>query len=321
MAFPTVSVIIPVRNEAKRIRQCIEGILKQTVPVQEIIVIDSGSTDGTLDILADFPMVDVIEIDGSTFNHGLTRNLGVERATGEFCQLTVGDAYAYNEFWLEEMLKGFVDDEVRAVCGQQVVDHLPENNPLQWFRPVDPISEIKRLQFSPREWSFKSKQEQRDASRWDDVNAMYRKSAMETMPFEETGYSEDLIWANNALKQGWALSQNHNARVYHFHFETKEFRFKRTLTTSYFIYKLHGVLTELPKRKKITAHLIDFLRLVKLTKSPLKAAQWLRYNIRSYTGYYNAINLAHTALKTGEKEFDQQHQLHCAKPPIPPKSK
>ena len=55
MAFPTVSVIIPVRNEAKRIRQCIEGILKQTVPVQEIIVIDSGSTDGTLEILAEFP--------------------------------------------------------------------------------------------------------------------------------------------------------------------------------------------------------------------------------------------------------------------------
>ena len=65
MAFPTVSVIIPVRNEAKRIRQCIEGILKQTVPVQEIIVIDSGSTDGTLEILMEFPEVDVVEIDGS----------------------------------------------------------------------------------------------------------------------------------------------------------------------------------------------------------------------------------------------------------------
>ena len=135
MAFPTVSVIIPVRNEAKRIRQCIEGILKQTVPVQEIIVIDSGSTDGTLDILADFPAVDVIEIDGSTFNHGLTRNLGVEHATGEFCQLTVGDAYAYNEFWLEEMLKGFADEEVMAVCGQQVVDHLLKTTHCNGFDP------------------------------------------------------------------------------------------------------------------------------------------------------------------------------------------
>ena len=229
MAFPTVSVIIPVRNEAKRIKQCIEGILKQTVPVHEIIVIDSGSTDGTLDILAEFPQVDLIEIDGSTFNHGLTRNLGVERATGEFCQLTVGDAYAYNEFWLEEMLKGFVDDEVMAVCGQQVVDHLPENNPIQWFRPIDPISRLKRIQFTNEAWSKLSNQERRDASRWDDVNAMYKRSSLIAMPFEKTGYSEDLIWANNALEQGWAICQNHNSRVYHFHYETREFRFKRTL--------------------------------------------------------------------------------------------
>ena len=143
MGFPTVSVIIPVRNEAKRIRQCIEGILKQTVPVQEIIVIDSGSTDGTLEVLAEFPEVDVVEIDGSTFNHGLTRNLGVERATGEFCQLTVGDAYAYNDVWLEEMLKGFLDDEVMAVCGQQVVDHLPGKQPdavVPAFRPPHPAT-------------------------------------------------------------------------------------------------------------------------------------------------------------------------------------
>ena len=163
MAFPTVSVIIPVRNEAKRIRQCIEGILKQTVPVHEIIVIDSGSTDGTLGILAEFPQVDLIEIDGSTFNHGLTRNLGVERATGEFCQLTVGDAYAYNEFWLEEMLKGFVDDEVMAVCGQQVVDHLPENNPMQWFRPSGPPT-FRRVQHKDGAWDLLSPEEKK--SRW-----------------------------------------------------------------------------------------------------------------------------------------------------------
>ncbi|MGY8942395.1 MAG: glycosyltransferase family 2 protein, partial [Flavobacteriales bacterium] len=90
---PKISVIIPVRNEALRIRQCIEGIRKQTVSVHEVIVIDSGSTDGTREILSEYPDVTVIEIDGSTFNHGLTRNLGVEASSGDFCLLTVGDAY------------------------------------------------------------------------------------------------------------------------------------------------------------------------------------------------------------------------------------
>ena len=319
MAFPTVSVIIPVRNEAKRIRQCIEGILKQTVPVHEIIVIDSGSTDGTLDILAEFPQIDLIEIDGSTFNHGLTRNLGVERATGEFCQLTVGDAYAYNEFWLEEMLKGFVDDEVMAVCGQQVVDHLPENNPLQWFRPVDLISRVKRIQFTNEAWSKLSNQERRDASRWDDVNAMYKRSALIAMPFEKTGYSEDLIWANNALEQGWAICQNHNSRVYHFHYETKEFRFKRTLTSLYFIYKLHDVLPREPSVWSLKYKSVLFLRLLKLTFNPIQAMKWLHYNIDCHRGYSEAILVAKSALEIGEDELDRQHQFQCSKPPIPPK--
>ena len=47
MNFPTVSVVMPVKNEALKIKACIEGILAQTVPVNEIIVVDSGSADGT----------------------------------------------------------------------------------------------------------------------------------------------------------------------------------------------------------------------------------------------------------------------------------
>ena len=52
-SFPNISVVIPVKNEAGKIRECIEGILSQSIPVLEIIVVDSGSTDGTIEILQD----------------------------------------------------------------------------------------------------------------------------------------------------------------------------------------------------------------------------------------------------------------------------
>ena len=135
--FPSVSVIIPVKNEAVKIRACIDGILSQTVPVAEIIVIDSGSTDETVAILRSYKEVTLIEIPGTEFNHGATRNLGVSKATGEFVLLTVGDARPYNNFWIEELLNGFVDEEVAGVCGQQVVPHETDKNPVEWFRPVD----------------------------------------------------------------------------------------------------------------------------------------------------------------------------------------
>ena len=278
MAFPTVSVIIPVRNEAKRIRQCIEGILKQTVPVHEIIVIDSGSTDGTLDILAEFPKVDLIKIDGSTFNHGLTRNLGVERATGEFCQLTVGDAYAYNDVWLEEMLKGFVDDEVMAVCGQQVVDHLPENNPMQWFRPSDGPT-FRRVQHKDGAWDQLSPEEKRADGGWDDVNAMYRRDALINQPFRETSYSEDKIWLDEAMRNGHAVTFNTAARVYHYHYEDADFMYRRTITGLYFNYRIFGTrpaLWQAPKSWKSMAIRFKWTY-VKSGINPISALRWWAY--------------------------------------------
>ena len=320
MAFPTVSVIIPVRNEAKRIRQCIEGILKQTVPVHEIIVIDSGSTDGTLEILAEFPQVDLIEIDGSTFNHGLTRNLGVERATGEFCQLTVGDAYAYNEFWLEEMLKGFVDDEVMAVCGQQVVDHLPENNPMQWFRPSgDPT--FRRVQHKDGAWDRLSPDKKKADGGWDDVIAMYRRKALLNQPFRETSYSEDKIWLDEAMRNGHAVVYNSAARVYHYHYEDADFMYRRTITGLYFNYRTFGIV---PKPPPNTVSLRALLRRAKFLyfKSSLtfsEANTWWNYHSERLDAGRKGARAFLRQLKLGEKELDTFHAELCGKPPIPVK--
>ena len=320
MTFPTVSVIIPVRNEAKRIRQCIEGILKQTVPVQEIIVIDSGSTDGTLEILAEFPEVDVVEIDGSTFNHGLTRNLGVERATGEFCQLTVGDAYAYNEFWLEEMLKGFLDEEVMAVCGQQVVDHLPENNPMQWFRPSGPPT-LRRVQHNQGAWDKLSPEEKRADGGWDDVIAMYRRQALLDQPFRATSYSEDKIWLDEAMRNGHAVSYNTAARVYHYHYEDADFMYRRTITGLYFNYRTFGLI---PKQWTVPKSWRSRARRFKWTylKSGLtlrEASSWWTYQNDRFKALERGIHDFLLKKGQGEESLDQFHSELCGKPPIPAK--
>ena len=320
MDFPTVSVIIPVRNEAKRIRQCIEGILHQTVPVQEIIVIDSGSTDGTLEILAEFPELDVIHIDSSSFNHGLTRNLGVARATSEFCQLTVGDAYAYNEFWLEEMLNGFVDDQVQAVCGQQVVDHLLENNPTQWFRPAtNPKLQI--VQAKNDEWRNFSPEQRLMLGGWDDVNAMYRRTALLSQPFRRTNYSEDIIWLNECLENNGKVVYNRAARVYHYHNESFDFAYRRTLTTHYFRYRIYG---SIPVLKHNINPVKSFLRRIKLTfwssgMSPVQALKWWRYESARIAGRKRGTREFIAALNQGEEALDAHHANVCGKPPIPVK--
>ena len=81
--------------------------MRQTLIAQsEIIVIDSGSTDRSLEIVRRYP-VRLIEIPASEFNHGSTRNLGVRAAKGEYVVMTVQDALPGSDDWLELFLAGF----------------------------------------------------------------------------------------------------------------------------------------------------------------------------------------------------------------------
>src|SRR5690348_14488079 len=52
--WPLVSVLVPARNEEKRIRPCLESLLKQDYPRYELLVLDDQSTDGTLKLLKSY---------------------------------------------------------------------------------------------------------------------------------------------------------------------------------------------------------------------------------------------------------------------------
>jgi rhamnosyltransferase len=132
-----ISVVIPVKNGASWLDACIQGIMSQTLFYKtEIIAIDSGSTDDSLAVLNKYP-VRIYQIAPAEFNHGLTRNYGVELSRGEYVVMTVQDARPADDQWLEKLLKGFsVAENVAGVCGSQIVPHDRDKNPVDWFRPV-----------------------------------------------------------------------------------------------------------------------------------------------------------------------------------------
>ena len=317
---PSVSVIIPVKNEAAKIRSCIEGILSQTIPVQEIIVIDSGSTDGTVDILKSFKEVTLIEIPGSTFNHGLTRNLGVQKAGGEYVLMTVGDARPCNEYWIEELLKGFDNENVAGVCGQQVVPHDKDKNPVEWFRPATEATVLK-YHFPKGVFETLLPQQKKEACGWDDVTAMYRKKILEELPFRETSYSEDAIWAKDALQAGYTIVYNTAARVYHYHLGNKDFTFKRSLTTLYFRYKHFGYITPLPSGGMLQKVRLAKMIFLKKELTIREKIAWWKYNLVQQRAIYDAIKVFKQALQVSEKNLDAVHEQWCGKPPIPVKQK
>ncbi len=238
-----ISIVIPVKNGMDTLPQAIEGIQKQTLFSDcEVVIIDSGSTDGSVEYLKQFEFVHVIGIDPKTFNHGETRNLGVQYTSGDFVVMTVQDAVASDEFWLQTMLKHFSDEAVAGVCGQQIVPHHPDKNPHEWFRPQSkPI--VKYVQYNTKEdFEALSPQEKRNACGWDDVNAMYRKRVMQQIPFETVAFGEDMLWARAALEHGHKLVYDYAVRVNHYHFQFPDYTYRRVLIANVFVYKCFGLV-------------------------------------------------------------------------------
>ncbi|MBO9572486.1 MAG: glycosyltransferase family 2 protein [Chitinophagaceae bacterium] len=283
-----ISIVIPVKNGGRWIERCISNIINQSLfPLSEIIVIDSGSTDNTIEILKKYS-VQVHTIQPEAFNHGLTRNKGVELSTGQYVVMTVQDAWPADKHWLQKLLDGFTDDLVAGVCGEQLVPHTEEFSPLEWHVPQTD-TKVKRYHFNTAaEFQQLTPNEKRRAGSWDNVTAMYKKEALINIPFEETVYAEDVIWAVTALKSGYALVYNPTAIVYHHHFESEEYTYNRTLLGLHYRHKYFGTAYReaTPSRK-----LLRLKRLLFSGLPPAKIIFWLKY-------YFNKRKQARAAHKT-----------------------
>ena len=93
--YKKVSIIVPVYNAEKTIERCIKSILKQTYNNIEIIIVNDGSTDNSLHICYELSKLDkrIIVID--TVNKGVSvaRNIGIEKAKGDYIAFVDADDY------------------------------------------------------------------------------------------------------------------------------------------------------------------------------------------------------------------------------------
>lgn len=309
-----VSVIIPVKNGDYWLRDTLRAIFNQKINGRlEVIVIDSGSTDGSLEIIRSFP-VRLIEIHPGTFNHGLTRNLGVREARGEFVVMTVQDAKPVDECWLQNMLNGFVDDSVAGVCGQQVVPHDMDKNPLQWFLPRTSPS-ITKYQFPAGQFERLPAATKRQVCGWDDVTAMYRREALINLPFRDTVFAEDLMWSIDALHKGYSIVYNPAARVYHYHHDEPEFALRRSFIEYYHFYKMLGY-KPVPVNNNWKRKLQDIKLLIRLKKlSWSEKWTWFWYNQRVRNKMNQAAVIFNEALEQGPEALMERYQQLCGKVP------
>lgn len=161
-----VSIIIPTYNVEQYLRECLDSIVKQTEKEIEIICVNDGSTDASLDIIKEYALNDgrIIVISGPNGGYGKAMNKGLERATGEYIGIVEPDDFValnmYEELYKEakkydaDLVKADFYRFTREENGNMNLNynHLSDDEN-DYGRVVCPVEEQKAFRFIMNTWS------------------------------------------------------------------------------------------------------------------------------------------------------------------------
>ena len=117
-----ISVIVPVYNVEKYLRECIDSIISQTLTDIEIIAINDGSPDNSLEILREYEKKDnrIIVIDKKNEGVGKARNDGINASSGEFIAFMDSDDYYPSNTVLETLYNVAIQNDVKIAGGRKI---------------------------------------------------------------------------------------------------------------------------------------------------------------------------------------------------------
>lgn len=141
--LPTVSIIIAVKNAKSLLTETLHSLRQQTYPHLEVILVDGGSTDGTLDVIE--KNADLIDIVISESDKGISDafNKGLKKATGDYINFQGAGDILYPGPCIEKLFEG-VDASYELVCGKILRVEEDGVTPL-WVAPRRPLFEKRAL--------------------------------------------------------------------------------------------------------------------------------------------------------------------------------
>jgi len=197
----TVDIIMRSKNEMPYAVTVLDRLSRQTWKDYTLYNVDSGSTDGTLEIVRRCNPDRLVEIPPKSYAPGKVLNDMIARTGAEVIVLLNADAIPLNEFWLERLVRSVLDATADASMSKQharpdacfIVDY-------DYRRAYDPRN---------------IKEENEDF--FSAVACAFRRTWWERYKFPESGYAEDLAWARTCREQGAKFKFVLDSEVEHSH--------------------------------------------------------------------------------------------------------
>lgn len=203
---PTATISILTFNGARYLERILQAIESQDYPGEsEILVVDSGSTDATFEIIGRHPHVRLHTIPNAEFGHGRTRNLVAQLASGELVAYLTHDAVPIGPGWLAALLGPLIDDErIAAVVGKQVAR--PGALPMQKYdiaRTFGSLGPDYGVTVVYDHGQLADESALATAGFYSDVNSAARRSVLlGAVPYRDVAYAEDQLFGRDVLRAG-----------------------------------------------------------------------------------------------------------------------
>ena len=201
---PVCSIVIRAFNEERHLGRLLEGISRQTIQDVQMILVDSGSTDNTVNIAKEKD-VEIVSINPQDFTFGRSLNMGIKAAESDIILIASAHVYPVYPDWIERMLEPFSDPSVALVYGKQ--------------------RGVSGSQFSEKQifnhWYPDVSQNIQDHPFCNNANAAIRRSLWEKNLYNESLPGlEDLAWAKWAQENNHKIAYIAQAEIKHVHEES-----------------------------------------------------------------------------------------------------
>lgn len=222
--MPDVSIIILTKNAGNRFEELMNAIYNQNFDGNfEIVVVDSGSTDNTLEIAEKYN-ARIFKIKPNEFHHSRTRNFGAEKSYGKVLVYLTQDALPLDNNWLSNLLTPLNDRDVAVVYGRQIA-----------YPNAKPMDKFFYSYFYPNCRKVLTKDDTKDLKKFyldnvfiSNVCSAIRRRVWEKIRFNDKVFmSEDKDFALRVLRAGYKIIYEPKAAVYHSHNYTLVSLFKR----------------------------------------------------------------------------------------------